>query len=142
MQNRKNFLKTVALGVVGAVGLTLIPSKALADKPFRMVYPRLKYFLPIGTMIDIKGLTDFHYINAYAELHDIVSSGIQHELGERTGRIIPFPTYRSDVGYGYAFDFNPYPSTGFTVDFSKINKTMKHIIDGTPDPFMDYPYAD
>lgn len=139
MQNRKEFLKTAALGVVGATGLALLPTKARADIPTK----DLKYFLPIGTFIDLNGLTNFHNINTYAEMHDIIYSGLEDELNGRNGTIFPVPSYHDEFGYGYEFDFEEIPEfTSPRLYSGKIDKTMKHIIDGTSDPFMDYPYAD
>jgi hypothetical protein len=148
MQNRKNFLKTAAIGVAGAIGLTLIPSKALAEniprRKLKAVYlERLNYFLPIGTMIDIKGLMKFHNIDPHKEMNIIVRDSIDRELGNRKGIINPVPFWHPDLGYGYVFEFDERPSdTTITIITARTNKTMQHIIDGTPDPFMECPYVD
>jgi hypothetical protein len=160
MQNRKSFLKTAVVGVAGAIGLTLIPSKVLAEsiptRGLKAVYHRqLKYRLTIGRMIEIKNDPIRHF-----RLHPVtfiseeqfpmmrlsreISDELTKELGTTVGRIEPHPF--CDSGYGYLFTFEPHPigaptTMGNVINTTKINKTMQHIIDGTPDPFMEYPYA-
>ena len=156
MQNRKNFLKTAAIGVAGAIGLTLIPSKGLAEStviagPPRMIYPELKYKLSIGRMIEIQNDMTQHFrvhpqtfvATPVNKLHDEVWDNIVKEMDGRKGLVVAHPFWNSEFGYGYKFVITPHQSGVLGVDYRKINKTMQHIIDGTPDPFMDYAeYAD
>lgn len=143
MQNRKNFLKTAVIGVAGAIGLTLIPSKGLA-KTSETKFKTLKYKLAIGSMIEIHNRSDVLW---YDELEDTIYLNVKKELDGLHGTLVAYPSYGADWGYGYSFVFEeadgPRPFSYWNLNLNKINKTMQHIIDGTPDPFMDYAeYAD
>ena len=157
MQNRKNFLKTAVIGVAGAIGLTLMPSKALAESkvfvgPARQIYPELKYKLSIGRMIEIKN--DMHFcsprfrsndvtrIKPINKLHNEVWDNIVKEMDGRKGLVVAHPFWNSEFGYGYKFVITPHQSGVLGVDYRKINKTMQNIIEHKPDPFMEYPYVD
>ena len=163
MQNRKNFLKTAAIGVAGAIGLTLIPSKALAENetfcgPTRWLNCELKYKLSIGRMIELKnspiqcfqlhpGMFVSTQLTKIQVLHNEINDNLRKELGLTVGRITPKPFCSEEFGCGYAFFIDTYPPNtttrlGNTLVTTKIDKTMQHIIDGTPDPFMEYPYVD
>ena len=141
MQNRKSFLKTAAVGVAGAIGLTLIPSKVLAET--KIPYRNLKYFMPIGRMIEISNIPNIHHCG---KLQEEVRDAVRNELLDAKGYLIAYPSYSTKRGYGYRFCLNEFAAGDSThsnydtwnLSYIRMNKTMLHIIDKTPDPFMDY----